>query len=134
MVNLFYDLPGDIRHIIHKKIYTLEVMEELKNRPGNFSFMETTYHFYTGTSWPEQLAMDYRSLEKIGTKAWEYLKTCEDFFSLDLCRPYIYYKIYDTLYRNHVDSVSFRASISNMQMLSRMGWKKYKLIYSLAHQ
>ncbi len=135
--NLFYDLPGDIRHIIHKKIFSLEVLEELKNRPGNFSFMEQNVDFFTGISWSHQLEKDYRSIEKLGPRAWSFLRTCEDFFGCfkkySKSTPLIFYEIYYTLYDNHVDMITFRASVSNMQMISRMGWDKYKILYTRSH-
>ncbi len=111
----------------------MEVMEQLKNRPGNFSFMDNNFNYFKDISWSDQLAMDYRTIDKFGPKAWEFLKTCEDFFGEYINRPYMYYKIYSSIYHHHIDAMTFRASISHMQMLSRMGWEKYKLIYTIAH-
>ena len=38
-INLFYSLPDDLMYVIHKKIFSDCVLEELKNRPGFFNFI-----------------------------------------------------------------------------------------------
>jgi hypothetical protein len=131
--NLFYDLPGDVQHIIHKKVYTLEVMEQLKNRPGNFSWMEKylTKNLENRVSLVYKLDKDYRSIEKLGPKAWEYMKTSssnyfERFSNHSIVEPMIFYEIYYTLYDNHVEDVSFRGCFCHIQMIAEMGWDGYK--------
>ena len=132
-INLFYDLPGDIQHIIHKQVYSMEVMEQLKNRPGNFSWMEKylTTNFNNRDSFVYQLDKDYRSIENLGPKAWEYLKTSSSnyfdrFSNHGTVEPIIFYEIYYSIYDNHVEGDSFRRCFCHIQMIGQMGWDAYK--------
>jgi hypothetical protein len=94
--------------------------------------MEKNLIWSTGLNWGNKLEKDFRSIEKLGPKAWEFLRDCPDFFNYTKSTK-LYYEIYNKLYDNHSDMITFRASISNMQMISRIGWNKYKIFYSITH-
>lgn len=131
-MNLLYSLPDDIIGQIYKKIYTIDVMKELVHKPGNFVFLENRYINESKISWHYELEMDYKTLNILGIEAWEYIKKCED-FSIDTNKDEIYYKIYNALMKNHTSEMIFRICISHLQILSRIGWKKYKLMYTYGH-
>ena len=122
-MNFFYDLPEDLICLIYKKVYN-GVMEQLKNRPGNFAFMKNS-------EWAFQLEKDYHTIDKLN--AWEFLKTCTGFFDTVINRPSQFYIIYNILQANHRNGTHLKASMANMQMISTMGWVKYKILFTVAH-
>jgi len=104
-------LPEDILHLIYKKYYSIHVLGELLHRPGNFAFMYNTKLSNTsdGIKWIYSIQRDYNTINKMGTKGWEYIniQICSDFF-----HPLI----------NHIKS----DILYNLQIIGKFGWNSWK--------
>jgi len=126
-INLFYSLPDELMYIIHKKIFSMCVLEELKNRPGNFNFLE---HYYD-EQWKNMLERDYRVMNKIGTDAWNFVKKYDDFiWEANRLDP-MYKTILDNIgsIKNFHNGRSFNKSMYHMTMIARHGWENYKSMF-----
>jgi hypothetical protein len=97
-------------------------MQELLDRPGNFSFLETD------EEWIYQLEKDYRLINKI-PGAWDFLRNCCDdnyMFNANRRDP-LFKKINNTICNSSEHTgASFGCIMNNMQIISKFGWIEYK--------
>jgi hypothetical protein len=123
-INLFYSLPDEIMHIIYKKVFSMTVLEELKNKPGFF-------YFVNDPKWETILRRDYRIINKLGPCAWNFIKQYNDFIweanRLDPMYKIILHNI-DLSDSSH-DGYTFNKSMYHMAMIAKHGWKKYKKFF-----
>jgi hypothetical protein len=135
MSNLFYDLPEEIKHKIHKIVYTMEINPKINEYipPGDFSFMITKESSGFDIYWFATLAEDYISINNLGPEAWEYLKnnTFSSWYIPTEDTPEIFHKISQCMSIEH-SGASFVSSMSNMVHIAKVGWENYVKEYKLA--
>ena len=121
--NYFYNLPEDLINLIYRKYYSAHVMEELKERPGNFSWIDTD------PDWECQLTRDYRIINNT-PGAWEFLGLYRNFIRDANRMSPMFKKISNSVCNDsdHTGS-SFGCSINIMSLISKIGWKEYKRLY-----
>jgi hypothetical protein len=126
MKNLFYSLPDDIMHLIHKKVFSDCVLPQITSRPGNFSkylIHENSSQGYKDYAY--ELENSYRKLNKFAPGVWDFLKRYKNFmWYADRYHPF-YNVIIDSLSLDCDDIELFRSKLQTMTYLARYGWNNY---------
>ena len=89
--NLFYSLPDDVMWVIHKKIFSMEVLKQI-TREGDFSI------FNCKPAWKwcdDECSICYRVLESVGPEAWSFVKKYVFFYEQADKNSPVYKKIMD---------------------------------------
>jgi hypothetical protein len=128
-MNLFYSLPDDVMHIIHKKVYSMEVLRQIR-REGDFAycFGKKRVDFCPDD---KQCEIVYNVLESIGPDAWEYVKERAWFHDDSNKQDPMYQRILEELRSKndfdvyHPHEKLFMLGLVNMHILAKSGWQKY---------
>ena len=126
MKNLFYSLPDHIMYLIHKKVFSDCVLQELLSRPGNF----TKYLVNERTSrefenYAYELEKSYRRINKHGPHLWNFLKRYTNFmWFADRYNP-MYRVVIDSLSLDCEDVNLFKSKLETMTYIARFGWNNY---------
>jgi hypothetical protein len=101
------------------------VLEEIKNRPGNFLFMTSENSKEHTIMWAQQLERDFKIITRL--KAWDYLKTYNNiFWEINKHDP-MFKLIISTIDEGSTHSgASLCNSLLNMSAIARLGWEQYK--------
>jgi hypothetical protein len=120
-MNLFYSLPDDVMHTIHKKVYSMEVLKQIRH--------EGDFEYCFGDKYPierKECEVCYKVIDSIGPEAWKFL---EEHMWSDNKKDPMYHKILDGLRKEltfETYSVNmFEMGIANMQLLAIIGWENF---------
>jgi hypothetical protein len=120
-LNLFYSLPDDLMWVIHKKIFSMQVLKQI-TREGDFSI------FNTKPEWKwcdDECEICYRVLESVGPDAWSFVKKYRFFYEEADRNSPIYKRIMDAFGVAFHPKKKFLVGMSNMMIISRIGWQRY---------
>lgn len=113
-------LPEDILYLIYKKVFSLDVLEQIKYMPGNFKYLG-----FKNMDLVDQLEKDYLVIDKIGPKAWDFLKKYNNFVMEANRKDKMYKLIFNSIYINRYIGCDFSMCMNIMCYIAKHGWEKY---------
>jgi len=121
-LNLFYSLPDEIMYLIHKKVFSMQVLKQII-KEGDFSLLDTTPEW----KWcHNECEICYRVLESVGPDAWSFVKKYVFFYEEADRNSPIYKKIMESFTREGFPpEQKFLVGMSSMLTISRIGWQNY---------
>ena len=122
-LNLFYSLPDDLKYVIYKKVFSMQVLKQIR-KEGNF---HSFYSPQPGFEWcRDQCVLCYQVLEKVGPRAWSFVKKYTFFYDeADRDSP-VYKQIMKEFELAGVSpGQQLLVGMSNMMIIARIGWEGY---------
>ena len=119
--NLFYSLPDDLMYVIHKNIFSMQVLKQI-TKEGDFSI------FNVKPEWKwcnDECSICYRVLESVGPAAWSFVKKYRFFYEEADRNSPIYKLIMNAFGVAFPSEKKFVVGMCNMMIISRIGWQKY---------